>query len=176
MAHSSLTAEQIEAAAETFALLATPSRLHIVLHLIEGPMDVSSLAEHIEATVAATSQQLAKLKAAGVVASRRRGVHRVYSVEDQHIVEIVGQVFRHINPDGSVKPHKSLEQLRPMVDNFEDLRSDLPGDFADAPNEEVLGLWMGVHFAKHGKTAAQVAELAGISTDDADQIISLLSE
>lgn len=102
MAHSSISPAQLNAAAETFDLLSTPSRLHIVLHLLDGPLDVSTIAEHIGASVPATSQQLAKLRAAGVVSATRDGRHQVYEVDDDHIIEILSQVMRHINPDGAI--------------------------------------------------------------------------
>lgn len=101
MAHSSISPAQLNAAAETFDLLSTPSRLHIVLHLLDGPLDVSTIAAHTGATVPATSQQLAKLRTAGVVRATRDGRHQVYEVDDEHIVGILSQVMSHINPDGA---------------------------------------------------------------------------
>lgn len=102
MAHSSITPAQLNAAARTFDLLATPSRLHIVLHLLDGPLDVTSIADHIGATAQATSQQLAKLRAAGVVSATRDGRRHLYAVDDEHIMQIVTQAMSHINPDGSI--------------------------------------------------------------------------
>lgn len=105
MSHASITSAQLTVAAQTFDLLSTPSRLNIVLHLLDGPQDVTALAEHIGATVPNTSQQLAKLRAAGVVSAIREGRHHRYQVDDQHIAEIVGQIFNHIRPDGSIARH-----------------------------------------------------------------------
>ena len=105
MSHAAITAAQLEAAARTLDLLSTPNRLNIVLHLLDGPQDVSTLAEHIGASVTNTSQQLAKLRAAGLVSAVRDGRHQHYQVNDPHIAEIVEQVLRHIRPDGSVAGH-----------------------------------------------------------------------
>ncbi|NQX25627.1 helix-turn-helix transcriptional regulator [Curtobacterium sp. VKM Ac-2852] len=94
--------EQLEAASDTFELLATPSRLHLVCLLAEGESDVSTLAERASASIAATSQHLAKLRAAGVAAARRDGRRQLYRIDDPHITAVVRQMFSHIAPDGTI--------------------------------------------------------------------------
>jgi len=69
-----------------FALLSDPSRLRIVYALIEGgPMCVSDIASVAGSGESAASHQLAKLRAAGVVRSERRGREIWYQVADAHI-------------------------------------------------------------------------------------------
>lgn len=97
-----VTDAQLAAAAGTFDMLSTPHRLHIVWLLSEGEYDVSTLAERTEATVPATSQHLAKLRAAGMVAARRDGRRQLYRIEDPHILAVVGHMFSHIAPDGTL--------------------------------------------------------------------------
>jgi len=94
----------LHAAAETFALLATPTRLHLVWLLAQQDADVGSLAQRVGSSVAAVSQHLAKLRLAGLVSAHRHGRRQVYSVEDPHVVALVDQIFRHIAPDGSLAP------------------------------------------------------------------------
>lgn len=96
------TPERLAAAAGTFDLLSVPGRLHIVWLLAAGESDVTSLSERTGATIPATSQQLAKLRAAGVVSARREGRRQLYRVDDPHIVRIVETVFEHIAPDGTL--------------------------------------------------------------------------
>jgi len=96
------TTERLASAAGTFDLLSVPGRLHIVWLLATGEMDVTSLAQHTGATIPATSQQLAKLRAAGVVSARRDGRRQLYSVGDPHIVTLVETVFEHIAADGTI--------------------------------------------------------------------------
>jgi DNA-binding transcriptional ArsR family regulator len=96
------TAAQLEVAAETFAMLATPTRLHLVWLLAQHDEDVGSLARLVGAPVAAVSQHLAKLRLTGLVSARRDGRRQVYSVDDPHVVALVDQIFRHIAPDGTL--------------------------------------------------------------------------
>lgn len=96
------TSAQLQAAAETFAMLATPTRLHLVWLLAQQDQDVGSLAEQAGAPVAAVSQHLAKLRMTGVVSARRDGRRQIYSVDDPHVVTLVEQIFQHIAPDGTL--------------------------------------------------------------------------
>ncbi len=97
-----VTAAQLAAAAGTFDMLSAPSRLHLVWLLASGESDVSTLAELSGANVPATSQHLAKLRAAGIVTARRDGRRQLYRVEDPHILEMLEQVFSHIAMDGTI--------------------------------------------------------------------------
>lgn len=97
-----VTDAQLTAAALTFDMLSTPTRLHLVWLLASGEYDVSTLAERAGANVPAISQHLAKLRAAGIVAARRDGRRQLYRVEDPHILAVVEQMFSHIAPDGTL--------------------------------------------------------------------------
>lgn len=94
----------MEVAAETFRMLSYPTRLRIVWLLIEGEDDVTGLAEAAEVSVPSASQHLAKLRLAGLVSSRREGRRIYYRVDDPHVVTMVGEIFAHIAPDGSLAP------------------------------------------------------------------------
>ena len=113
-----VTEARLAAASETFELLATPSRLHLVWLLSEGEADVSTLAERSSASIPATSQHLAKLRAAGVAAARRDGRRQLYRLEDPHIVAIVRQMFSHIAADGTIaaEPDARRPPRRPRFD------------------------------------------------------------
>ncbi|PRY02186.1 ArsR/SmtB family transcription factor [Allonocardiopsis opalescens] len=99
-----VTPPQLRAAANTFGLLAAPTRLHLVWILARHECDVGTLAERTGATVAAVSQHLAKLRLAGLVTARRVGRHQIYAVEDPHVLTLVQQIFAHIAPDGGLAP------------------------------------------------------------------------
>jgi DNA-binding transcriptional ArsR family regulator len=94
--------EQLEAAAATFDLLSVPGRLHLVLLLASHEYDVTTLAELTGNNVPATSQQLAKLRAAGLVSARRDGRRQLYQVTDPQIMAVIDQMFSHIAPDGTL--------------------------------------------------------------------------
>lgn len=97
-----ITAAQLDAAAASFDLLSVPGRLHLVWLLASGQHDVTTLAELTGANVPAASQQLAKLRAAGIVTARREGRRQLYRVEDAHIVSVIEHMFGHIAPDGTL--------------------------------------------------------------------------
>jgi DNA-binding transcriptional ArsR family regulator len=98
------TGAQLKAAAATFALLSVPTRLHLMWLLARGEYDVGTLAERTGATLAAVSQQLAKLRLAGLVSAHRDGRRQIYTVEDPHVLAVVDQIFEHIAPDGTLAP------------------------------------------------------------------------
>lgn len=108
-----VTAAQLDAAAATFDMLSVPGRLHLVWLLAAGEYDVTTLAELTSANVPAASQQLAKLRAAGVVTARRDGRRQLYRVEDPHIISVIEQMFSHIAPDGTLAPEPLPDPRRP---------------------------------------------------------------
>ncbi|MBP6684800.1 MAG: helix-turn-helix transcriptional regulator [Leucobacter sp.] len=112
-----ITDAQLQAAAATFDMLSTPTRLHLVWLLASGEYDVSTLAERANANVPAISQHLAKLRAAGIVAARRDGRRQLYRVEDPHILAVVAQMFSHIAPDGTLAA-ESDERRAPRAPRF----------------------------------------------------------
>jgi DNA-binding transcriptional ArsR family regulator len=104
--NSGVTEAQLEVAAATFDLLSVPARLNLVVILSDGEFDVSTLAERSRQSIPATSQQLAKLRAAGVVAARRDGRRQLYRVDDPHILAVIKQMFSHIDSDGAIVPDR----------------------------------------------------------------------
>lgn len=80
-------------AVETFKLLADSTRLKILWALLHSEHSVAELAHHVGAHPPAVSQQLAKLRAAGVVRVRREGNHMFYAAEDVHIRHLVEQAL-----------------------------------------------------------------------------------
>jgi DNA-binding transcriptional ArsR family regulator len=76
-------------------MLAATVRLHLVWLLAQGERDVGTLAQQVDQSVATVSHHLAKLKLAGLVGARREGKHRVYYVDDPHVVEIVRLAISH---------------------------------------------------------------------------------
>ena len=98
------TPPQLQAAASTFALLSSPVRLHLVWLAAQHELDVGTLAAQAGVTVASASQHLTKLRLAGIVATRSSGRRHIYTVEDPHILTLIGQIFDHIAPDGTLAP------------------------------------------------------------------------
>lgn len=70
---------------ETFAALAHPVRRHILDLLVEGERPVRTLAEPFAMSRPAVSQHLRVLLDAGLVAERRAGRERFYSLEPERL-------------------------------------------------------------------------------------------
>jgi DNA-binding transcriptional ArsR family regulator len=87
-----LPPDVLQRAAATFGLLAATMRFHIIWLLAAGECDVGTLAERTGGSLPAVSQHLAKLKLAGLVASRREGRRQVYLVADVRMAGLVRQV------------------------------------------------------------------------------------
>ena len=99
---------QLAAAADTFALLASPARLHLVSLMSTGRFDVGALAAKVGLSLPTISQHLSKLRLAGIVSAHREGRHSFYTVEDPHVLSLVEQIFEHIAPDGTLAPDPPL--------------------------------------------------------------------
>ena len=82
-------------AAETFSMLASPTRLHLLWLLSHREHDVGSLADAVGASDAVVSQHLAKLRLADLVTARRQGKRQIYVVDDDHVVSLVEQAIGH---------------------------------------------------------------------------------
>ena len=88
-------ADLLHEAAETFAMLASPTRLHLLWLLARGEYDVGSLAEAVNGSDAMVSQHLAKLRLADLVTARREGKRQIYVVDDDHVVSLIDQALAH---------------------------------------------------------------------------------
>lgn len=106
------TEPQLSSAADTFALLASPARLHLVWLMVRGRHDVGTLAERVGLSLPTTSQHLSRLRLAGIVSATREGRHSYYAVEDPHVVGLVEQIFEHIAPDGTLAPDPTPDSSR----------------------------------------------------------------
>lgn len=80
---------------QLFKLLGDPNRLRIVCALLEKPLCVADLAAEVGMEQSALSHQLRHLKAASLVKSERKGRQVVYSLNDEHVLEIIRQALDH---------------------------------------------------------------------------------
>jgi len=87
--------EQVEVAAETFQMLADPTRIRLLSALSQGEQSVTCLAEIIGAQTAAVSQHLAKLRLAGIVKQRREGNFIFYTMNDVHASQLLQEALEH---------------------------------------------------------------------------------
>ncbi|SET60674.1 transcriptional regulator, ArsR family [Paracoccus homiensis] len=91
------TADMLDRAAEAASFmkaLAHEGRMMILCHLSGGEKTVGQLEQLLGQRQAAVSQQLARLRAEGLVSSRRAGKARLYTVSDPRAAEVVGLMYR----------------------------------------------------------------------------------
>ena len=87
--------EQVHLAAESFRLLADPTRIKVLWALLQGESSVACLAELAGAAPTAVSQHLAKLRLAGLVKGRREGTFVYYSAANDHVRTLLAQALYH---------------------------------------------------------------------------------
>lgn len=90
------TAVQSAAASAFLKALSHEGRLMILFHLSDGERSVSELERSLGARQAAVSQQLARLRSDGLVASRRNGKTIIYRINDPRVgqmISLVGDMF-----------------------------------------------------------------------------------
>lgn len=87
-----------QAAARLMKLLSSEQRLILLCRLIEGECSVGDLAAYTGLAQSAASQHLAKLRAEGVVATRRDGQTIFYKIADPKAVRVIDtlcDLYRH---------------------------------------------------------------------------------
>jgi ArsR family transcriptional regulator len=90
----------VEALAETFRILGDPTRVRIVDALAEeGELCVCDIAEHVGISESAVSHQLRLMRSMRIVRGRRDGRCVYYTLDDQHIVDLVQQGLRHVSEE-----------------------------------------------------------------------------
>ena len=82
-------AASAEAAARLLKLLASEQRLLLLCRLIEGEASVGALAEHARLAHSATSQHLGKMRAEGLVATRRDAQTIYYRLSDPAAMRVL---------------------------------------------------------------------------------------
>ena len=87
--------EQVALAAESFRLLADPTRVRLVWALLQGESSVACLADLVGASPTAVSQHLAKLRLARLVTGRREGTFVYYSAADAHVRRLLDEALFH---------------------------------------------------------------------------------
>jgi DNA-binding transcriptional ArsR family regulator len=100
--------EQVHLAAESFRLLADPTRMKILWALLQGESSVACLADLVGAAPTAVSQHLAKLRLAGLVKGRREANFVYYSAADVHVRRLLDEALFHADhTDRDLPDHDS---------------------------------------------------------------------
>jgi DNA-binding transcriptional ArsR family regulator len=97
--------EEVERMASIFKALSDPSRLKIVLSLLERKLCVCDIAAVCSLSDSSVSHQLRLLRNLKIVKNRRQGKIVYYSLDDDHVVRLIEQSLDHvrhrIGKDGS---------------------------------------------------------------------------
>ncbi|WP_082950072.1 MULTISPECIES: metalloregulator ArsR/SmtB family transcription factor [unclassified Mycobacterium] len=84
-----LPEDQTSLVVEVFRMLADTTRVQALWALTEREMSVNELAEHVGKPAPSVSQHLAKLRMARLVRTRREGTTIFYSLENDHVRQLV---------------------------------------------------------------------------------------
>jgi DNA-binding transcriptional ArsR family regulator len=116
--------EQVDLVVEVFRMLADATRVQVLWALVGREMSVNDLATHIGKPAPSVSQHLAKLRMARLVRTRREGTTIYYSLDNDHIGQLVTDaVFNaeHAGPGvpGHHRDAAELATLHPDTINAE---------------------------------------------------------
>jgi ArsR family transcriptional regulator, zinc-responsive transcriptional repressor len=81
--------DQVGLVVEVFRMLADPTRVRLLWTLIDGELSVNELADRVDKPAPSVSQHLAKLRMARLVRTRRAGTTIFYSLENEHVRQLV---------------------------------------------------------------------------------------
>lgn len=106
--------EQANLAAETFRMLADPTRIKLLWALLQGESSVTCLAELAGVSATSVSQHLAKMRLAGLVRGRREGTFIYYSAASTHVQSLLAQALFHADhADRDLGPEAEHEHRLP---------------------------------------------------------------
>jgi DNA-binding transcriptional ArsR family regulator len=81
--------DQVNLVVEVFRMLADATRVQVLWALARGEMSVNDLAGHVGKPTPSVSQHLAKLRMARLVRTRRESTTIFYSLDNEHIGQLV---------------------------------------------------------------------------------------
>jgi ArsR family transcriptional regulator, zinc-responsive transcriptional repressor len=103
---ASIPDDEVNLIVEVFRMLADPTRVRLLWALTGGELSVSELAEQVGKPAPSVSQHLAKLRMARLVRTRREGTTIFYSLENDHVSQLVADaVFNAEHAGPGVPPH-----------------------------------------------------------------------
>lgn len=89
--------EKIYDLADLFKMFGDSTRLRIMSALFDREKSVTELSEELNMTPSAISHQLAQLKKAKLLRSRREGKQNFYALDDEHVKMIIAMGREHVS-------------------------------------------------------------------------------
>ncbi|GAB5905674.1 metalloregulator ArsR/SmtB family transcription factor [Mycobacteroides chelonae] len=109
---SPLDDEQVGLVVEVFRMLADATRVRVLWALTGGELSVNELADHVGKPAPSVSQHLAKLRMARLVRTRRDGTTVYYSLENEHVEQLVTDAVHNAEHAGpGIPPHHRAEAV-----------------------------------------------------------------
>jgi DNA-binding transcriptional ArsR family regulator len=96
-----LPATIVQDIAATFSVLGDPTRIRILAALAAGELCVCDIATLAGISESAVSHQLRLLRGMRLVRPRRAGRQVFYSLDDQHIVQLMRVAITHVQEGGA---------------------------------------------------------------------------
>jgi DNA-binding transcriptional ArsR family regulator len=105
--------DQVDLVVEVFRMLADATRVQILWALVSREMSVNDLANHIGKPAPSVSQHLSKLRMARLVRTRREGTTIFYSLDNDHIGQLVTDAVFNAEHAGPGVPghHRDAQEL-----------------------------------------------------------------
>ena len=91
-----VTASVAERVAQMMQALATPSRVHILGCLRDGPQTVTAMVSTVELSQSAVSHQLRVLRDMRFVIGERHGRQVLYRLHDEHVASLLDEAVFHM--------------------------------------------------------------------------------
>jgi ArsR family transcriptional regulator len=88
--------ETAQHVAELFSILGDTSRVKIIAALLDGPMNVQSLANTVNISPSAVSHHMRSLRQMHLVRAQKKGQQVFYSLDDQHVEELFQRGVDHV--------------------------------------------------------------------------------
>ena len=109
MQNVALQSEQTDELAETFGLLADPTRLSIVMACLDREIPAGDIANELGISASLVSHHLRLLRAARMLRAERRGKQVFYSMADACVRDVLNIMIDHLfvhEHVGSDEPHE----------------------------------------------------------------------
>lgn len=113
--------DQVRLVVEVFRMLADPTRVRLLWTLVDQELSVNELADRIDKPAPSVSQHLAKLRMARLVRTRRAGTTIFYSLENEHVQQLVTDaVFNAEHAGPGIPAHHRADTTVRLLDTHND--------------------------------------------------------
>ncbi len=94
-----LRESDVDTMSHFFKIMGDPTRLRILVELLQGSLCVMHISERVGMSQSATSHQLSILRKADLVRVTRKGKSLIYSISDEHVRLMLDMALLHVNEE-----------------------------------------------------------------------------